>query len=266
MAGKHNLMNGMETESQTIYVLRRFVIDRNGGKRSRYYPQYTVSQDLSAFCTSLEIAEGKLREMIAENNECKKPLRSSIFCFYISEFAVDYPIYERNSDFAKSVRVYDANGNLIERTLCVGYWHPAPTLLEETYFMGRNAENTRFKKGDIVEVLHGEQVRLAIVVSQPLTEEFCRNYNNRINSHSTDEDEEPIFYTDTYDIDSSEDTYIVIDGPDYSCHSHVDSMRLFAPHYTVPSTIRERLLRYYEKVMNEIDTTKQEKGKCTFEE
>ncbi len=251
-------MNNMETESQTIFVLRRFVINSNDRKHSRYYPKYTVSQDLSAFCTSLEVAEGKLREMIAENNECKKALRRNIFCFYISEFAVDYPIYEKNSDFAKSVRVYNAKGNLIERTLCVGYWHPAPTPLEETYFWGRNAENTRFEKGEIVEVLHGEEVRLAIVVSQPLTEEFCRNYDNRIKSHIVDEDEEPLFHTDTYDIDSSEDTYIVIDGPDYSYHSHVDSIRLFSPHYTVPSTIRERLLRNYERVMKEIDATKQD--------
>ena len=44
--------------------------------------------------------------------------------------------------------------------------------------------------------------------------------------------------------DISDDSYIVIDGPGYQWHMHVDALGLFKPHFPIPKNI----MRKYEKI------------------
>ena len=73
-----------------------------------------------------------------------------------------------------SERVYDGEGKQIDRSYCCSHFSiyypgvcdlPAYDRHPDETFRGRSAEQIRFKKGDIVEVYRGDEVKLAIVVA-----------------------------------------------------------------------------------------------------
>ena len=85
-----------------------------------------------------------------------------------------------------SERVYDGEGKLIDQSYCCSRFSiyypgvcdsPAYDRHPDETFRGRNAEQIRFQKGDIVEVYRGNEVKLAIVVGTPLTTEWIWERN-----------------------------------------------------------------------------------------
>ena len=85
-----------------------------------------------------------------------------------------------------SERVYDGEGKQIDRSYCCSGFSiyypgvcdsPAYDRHPDEIFRGRNAEQIRFQKGDIVEVYRGNEVKLAIVVGTPLTTEWIWERN-----------------------------------------------------------------------------------------
>ena len=154
-----------------------------------------------------------------------------------------------------SCRAYDSNGKLVEQTRCSGMWDEKP---DEKYskFRGRPANNVRFKKGDIVEVSDGrDEVQLAVIVSIPVDIEWSWNYRIRcIEGMKKDCPEEEL--TDTviekyFRHDMGDDCYIVIDGPGYYYHSHINSIYVFKPLFPIRSHIRHRFERYYNSLLEE---------------
>ena len=105
-------------------------------------------------------------------------------------------------------------------------------------FRGRSAEQIRFKKGDIVEVYRGDEVKLAIVVGTPLTAEWIWERNQAVKDKRG---------LDELPYDETDDSYTVIDGPGYEYHDHVPSLYVFAPHYHVPLYLQRRFKGYLEK-------------------
>ena len=105
-------------------------------------------------------------------------------------------------------------------------------------FRGRSAEQIRFKKGDIVEVYRGDEVKLATVVGTPLTTEWIWERNQAAKDKRG---------LDKLPYDETDDSYTVIDGPGYEYHDHVPSLHVFAPHYHVPLYLQRRFKGYLEK-------------------
>ena len=105
-------------------------------------------------------------------------------------------------------------------------------------FRGRSAEQIRFKKGDIVEVYSGDEVKLAIVVGTPLTTEWVWEKSQSINDKTG---------FDELLFDETDDSYTVINGPGYEYHEHIPSLYVFAPHYHVPLYLQRRFKGYLEK-------------------
>ena len=138
-----------------------------------------------AFTTTLEEAERLMHQDVQYRKKMKEeddyPLDT--FCYYISEIPMGLLHYDRE---CLSERVYDGEGKLIDRSYCCSRFSiyypgvcdlPAYDRHPDETFRGRNAEQIRFQKGDIVEVYRGNEVKLAIVVGTPLTTEWIWERN-----------------------------------------------------------------------------------------
>ena len=166
------------------------------------------------------------------------------FCYYISEIPMGLLHYDRE---CLSERVYDGEGKLIDRSYCCSGFSiyypgvcdsPAYNRHSDETFRGRSTEQIRFKKGDIVEVYRGDEVKLAIVVGTPLTTEWILERNQAAKDKRG---------LDELPYDETDDSYTVIDGPGYEYHDHVPSLYVFAPHYHVPLYLQRRFKGYLEK-------------------
>ena len=155
------------------------------GKRS-HYPKYKVSNFCpQAFATTLEEAERLMHQDIEYRRKMKREddYPRDTFCYYISEIPMGLLHYDRE---CLSERVYDGEGKQIDRSYCCSRFSiyypgvcdlPAYDRHPNETFRGRNAEQIRFQKGDIVEVYRGDEVKLAIVVGTPLTTEWIWERN-----------------------------------------------------------------------------------------
>ena len=216
-------------------------------KKRSHYPKYKVNTYCpQAFTTTLEEAERLMHQDVLYRKKMKEeddyPLDT--FCYYISEIPMGLLHYDRE---CLSERVYDGEGKLIDQSYCCSRFSiyypgvcdlPAYNRHPDETFRGRNAEQIRFKKGDIVEVYRGDEVKLAIVVGTPLTTEWIWERNQAAKDKRG---------LDELPYDETDDSYTVIDGPGYEYHDHVPSLYVFAPHYHVPLYLQRRFKGYLEK-------------------
>ena len=216
-------------------------------KKRSHYPKYKVNTYCpQAFTTTLEEAERLMHQDVLYRKKMKEeddyPLDT--FCYYISEIPMGLLHYDRE---CLSERVYDGEGKLIDRSYCCSRFSiyypgvcdlPAYDRHPDETFRGRNAEQIRFQKGDIVEVYRGDEVKLAIVVGTPLTTEWIWERNQAAKDKRG---------LDELPYDETDDSYTVIDGPGYEYHDHVPSLYVFAPHYHVPLYLQRRFKGYLEK-------------------
>lgn len=216
-------------------------------KKRSHYPKYKVNTYCpQAFTTTLEEAESLMHQDVQYRKKMKEeddyPLDT--FCYYISEIPLGLLHYDRE---CLSERVYDGEGKLIDRSYCCSRFSiyypgvcdlPAYNRHPDETFRGRNAEQIRFQKGDIVEVYRGDEVKLAIVVGTPLTTEWIWERNQAAKDKRG---------LDELPYDETDDSYTVIDGPGYEYHDHVPSLHVFAPHYHVPLYLQRRFKGYLEK-------------------
>ena len=216
-------------------------------KKRSHYPKYKVNTYCpQAFTTTLEEAERLMHQDVLYRKKMKEeddyPLDT--FCYYISEIPMGLLHYDRE---CLSERVYDGEGKLIDRSYCCSRFSiyypgvcdlPAYNRHPDETFRGRNAEQIRFQKGDIVEVYRGNEVKLAIVVGTPLTTEWIWERNQAAKDKRG---------LDELPYDETDDSYTVIDGPGYEYHDHVPSLYVFAPHYHVPLYLQRRFKGYLEK-------------------
>lgn len=214
--------------------------DLEDGKLS-HYPKYKVSTYSLAYAKTLEDAERLMFQDILYRKRQKETddWMRDVFCYYISEKPLG--IMLSNGEYL-SQRMYDAEGSLIDKSLCcTGFGTYNPSICnqpeydrhnDETFY-GRSEEQIRFHKGDIVEVLRGHEVRLAVVVGTPPTTEWISKKRKEIQDRMGSK-------VMPFDFDSFDDSYTAIDGPGYDYHEHVSTMQVFAPHYSIPHDIQEK--------------------------
>ncbi len=239
-------------EGETLYKLS--VVSSFNYKRR--YPKYCVSTLSLGFFYTREEAE----QAMHQHKEEKDTYGFKKYCYYLHEYPCSQII--NVSDFV-TCRVYDADGQLIEQTLC-SYSCYIDTDCNK--FFGRAEEKLRFKKGDIVEVLHKDEVNLAIIVSFPASPERAWRFHcgmkeeyrtfllkKHIEQGGT---EENFIFDDNqrqFFMDYSDDSYTVIDGPSYDSDEHVEAIHIFAPHFTIPTKMRQRFERYYNEYLKECE-------------
>lgn len=138
------------------------------------YPKFDVSSARVGFGRTLEEAEGLMRQAVEKSEE----KGNDIYCFHIKEFPLGSIINVSPFDLGISTRLYDEGGELLDRTFCSALdrdWHT-----EFGRFRGRGPEHRRFREGEIVEYLTGDEVRLVEVGSSGLSIEWCWEYREHI--------------------------------------------------------------------------------------
>ena len=133
-------------------------------------------------------------------------------------------------------RLYDPDGKLLDKTFCSYLDRDFNT--EFGRFRGRPQEAIRFKDGDIVEVLCGDEVTLAVASGSSPTIERCWGLRERISQDRHWQRKDGKTLTDdeideAYFFDCSDDQITVIDGPEFGAHEHVSPLCLMHPRYPI---------------------------------
>lgn len=174
------------------------------------YPMFDVDFN-SYYFHSLEEAERYMREKLAPLS----PLEDT-YCFLIEQLPVGaHLFYNRGARWS-----YDADGRLVDYAL-------AEMDDEESVSFGRTSNRLRFRKGDMVEFLEGEVVRLAIVADDGPTVEaqwqkYCDVRNGKLHSKR-----------------SLSEHYTLLDGVGKVFIHPASPTRIFAPRKPIPDDVRE---------------------------
>lgn len=136
--------------------------------------------------------------------------------------------------------LYDNKGQLLDYTVTYGFVGN----VEDYTFFGRPKTRQRFKEGDIVEVVTARSVHLAVLNLQIPDVEWCwQRYIKR--------DDEIGFF---YHLDFSDDSAVVLDGPNYYCHDHIGALQLLKPRFPIPEDILEEMSTWNDRSKNETDS------------
>ncbi len=244
---KHLALNPPMREEDTIFELWEYDVAPLPERRRNHYPKFDVRERRVGFGRTLDEAERLIKVAIAKEKEYD----TEIYCFHIREFPIgEYDI----ANFGVSARLYDSQGKLLDKTYCSSLsrdWHsPFGS------YRGRSEEALRFKEGDIVEVLYGDEVRLGVVTSRGLTIEWCWDLRERLRNDRrfktadkpelTDEDVERI-----YILDDTDDQITIIDAPTYVSHDHVSPLCVMPLRYPLSNKLRKRFESYYKSCTEE---------------
>ena len=118
-----------------------------------------------------------------------------------------------------------------------GSWYEENMVGQDGVFRGRPNERIRFKIGDVVEVLYGKTVELAIIGNTPPSLEFTEQMRKRrLGNGVTDE-----FFMDKFD-----DSYTIYDTHPGG-HTHVESQFVFPTRKPVSEKLVQKLKEQLEK-------------------
>ncbi len=237
-------------DGETFFNLQVITIDRRYRRR---YPKYRVDQLYEAYFKTLAEAEEFMRSNRTGKAECDE----QIYCYKVYE----YPYSRMLCGFdVVSCRVYDELGTLLDQTRCAGAFGNKHLY---SNFFGRPDDQVRFKGGDIVEVLCGDDVRLAVVYYPPSSpeqvweafsrkrEKFKRHLMERhIKSGGKEENFELYEHDDYFDgHDYYDDQYMVLDTVKRHDHDHILSVNVFKPRFRVSAKMRQRLEYTYQTLL-----------------
>lgn len=207
----------METQDR-LFILRYYTYETY----RRRYPKYSIYKGQEVYCHSLEDAEAMMRRCLEPEKEFWFP--NNVHHFEISEYAFNQLCWCHYwCHHYITSRIYDANGELIDQSLCQGF-------AENGEFHGRPKEMIRFAPGDIVEVMNGDEIELAFVVNTPIDPYQAERINSR----------RPI-------LDDTDDSYTALTTNDYRSNSHPHSLAVFKPLFPIPAPTLNRLKRAYEQ-------------------
>lgn len=154
-----------------------------------------------------------------------------VYCSLLAQMPVGGLMWEHGAKW-----LFDNEGKLVDYTTCHSFGDSICF-----NFFGCPEERRRFKPGDIVEVITGKNVHLAVVHhTMPSIEECYRIYKRGqkmglkgMGSDFTDESE------------------TVIDGPSYYCHDHVSPLSLMKPRFPIPPDLEADMKTWLETANNE---------------
>lgn len=185
------------------------------------YPKFDVWVSTNVLFLSFEDALAGLRRNIESADES-----SPFYCHRITQLPVGHDDSEHGARW-----LYGADGNLIDYTISCRTGEP-----ENFHFFGRPKERIRFKKGDIVEVCDRNEVRLMLVAAPEPTVEECWEIYQRCKISAARDGRD--FY---YSQDSSDDQCVLIDGPGYEYHEHIQPTYIMKPRFPVPAELRREM-------------------------
>ncbi len=183
------------------------------------YPKFELDYPRECYFKTFHAAENYVK-----NN------KEDVYCSWITQIAYGHATgYGGNG----AEWLYDNNGDLLDYTITHGYLGKA----EDDTFFGRPKSRQRFKVGDIVEVVTGKGVHLAVLNYQIPDVEWCwERYSKR--------DDEYGFF---YHLDFSDDSAVVVDGPSYYYHDHVGALQLLKPRFPIPADIMAEMQTWNER-------------------
>ena len=155
----------------------------------------------------------------------------TVYCSWIVQMPVGGLKWEHGAKW-----LIDKDGQILDYTIC----HSFRDSIKFNFF-GRPEERRRFKPGDIVEVVTGKEVRLAVVSHNMTSIEECYSLYKRgqkmglkgMGSDYTDESETVIY------------------GPSYSYHDHVSPISLMKPRFPIPPDLEAYMKTWLETTNNE---------------
>ena len=118
-----------------------------------------------------------------------------------------------------------------------GSWYEENMVGQDGVFRGRPNERIRFKIGDVVEVLYGKTVELAIVGNTPPSLEFAEQMRQRRLEKGM---------TDGFFMDKFDDSYTIYDTRPGG-HTHVESQFVFPTRKPVSEKLFQKLKEQMEK-------------------
>lgn len=190
------------------------------------YPKFELSYPRECYFKTFHAAE----KFVKKDKE-------NVYCSWISQIA-----YGHTTGYGGTGAewLYDSNGELLDYTITHGLIGKA----EDYTFFGRPKSRQRFNVGDIVEVVTGKSVHLAVLNHQIPDVEWCwQQYCERYHEYG--------FF---YGMDFSDDSAIVIDGPNYHCHDHVGALQLLRPRFPIPEDILADMLTWNDRCNNDEDS------------
>ena len=220
-----------ELTMPSIYVLQfTFRGDNRCYRKPRKYEGdwlIHISRGGRSYHSSLEAAEKAMHDYIRDEKRV-----SAIHSATIKRMPVDVSYGDGELEWW----LYDHEGNLVDRSLSSPYDYE-----EKGYFsgkfMGRNEKNTRFKRGDIIEMLTGDTATLMIVSDPPISvEQAWEQYAKLKEKGGADfSSYQRWAYIPSY----MSDCYFVMDPEGSNFDWPTDS--LIAPTLPVPDEARKRL-------------------------
>ncbi len=227
------------TGGDSFFEVEKVVVEPLPERCRQHYPSYKLHSYERAVCKSLVQAEDVMTKYVEKYREDHpKDWCEDLFCYYIKEYPMGAHITQ-SDNYLLSWRLYNENGEMIDRSLCCGL--DANDAFNE--FEGRDNGQFRFKKGDIVEFIYRKEVRLGFVSAIPPSRDWVKRKKEEWAS------EERGYM---YSFDISDDSYIVLTSSDYASHYHVSSMDIFAPHYYVPNYMRKKLELSYQRFLERL--------------
>ena len=127
--------------------------------------------------------------------------------------------------------VYDADGNLYG-----GYDGP-----DDTSFRGREASDCIFKPGEIVGFIECGGLEVGIILNLPMDPSTLLNRQEKVRERYGKVDNPPVF-----ELDQSDDSYLVLTGPEKYDHAHPWVHHVFRMSKTIPMKKKELLQQLFE--------------------
>lgn len=187
------------------------------------YPMFKLGYTKEIYFKTFQAAEKYIKKNTA-----------GIYCSWITQIPVG--IY--SGYCGEGARwLYDQSGELVDYAITQGCFGK----IEDQTFFGRPKSRQRFKVGDIVEVVGEKRVFLAVLNQQVPDVKRCWGIYNRCKKRDDF----------TYPLDFSDDSAVVIDGPSYFCHEHVDTLSLMKPRFPIPEDILSDMQTWNERCNNE---------------
>ena len=241
-------LNSPLRDMETIFQIIEYDVNDLSGRRRNHYPKFDVRHFCVGYGKTLTEAEDIMKRAIKEAGKYD----TEIYCFHIKEFPIGEYMSFNWEGYGVSWRLYDSAGRFLDRTYCSDLEMDHGTPFGQ--YRGRPKESFRFKAGDIVEVLDGGEVRLAVATGAPLTIEWYWELRERIGKRL--EEEKQGVVTDeelekAYIPDSSDDQIPVIDGPSYATHEHVHILNIMPLRYPISKKLKDKYEGYYRAMLKE---------------
>ncbi len=211
-------LNPPRREEETIFEVIEYDISTLPERKRCHYPRFDVDNIRIGFAHSLQEAEALMHDAIKGASEYEK----EIYCFHIKEYPLGENLHCVGVDLGISCRLYSGNGELLDQTYCSHLARDFDT--DYGRFRGRPDVGKRIKPGDIVEILNGDEVTLAVAAGGGVSIERCWNQLNCIR-------------------DCSDDQITVIDGP-YGSHDHISPLFIQHPRFPISKALSYKLKRY----------------------